>query len=144
MAHWCRGLPAIVIPISGFLVACSAEGFVSTLHRLLHRQFIPLRIGAESRPSPSLPRAPGRFRGRTATDDASNSRGYLPARETWTGFRPLWCDGHLRPCNRSDFRAPRLVMIKAMRALTRYAAAGIEDTGPGNSDFPVGHCRLIR
>jgi hypothetical protein len=26
-----------------------------------------------------------------------------------------------------------LVMIKAMRALTRYAAAGIEDTGLGDS-----------
>src|ERR1700758_3944135 len=30
-----------------------------------------------------------------------------------------------------------LVMIKAMRALTRYAAAGIEDTGLGDSDFGV-------
>jgi MarR family transcriptional regulator, 2-MHQ and catechol-resistance regulon repressor len=30
-----------------------------------------------------------------------------------------------------------LVMIKAMRALTRYASAGIEDTGVGNSDFRV-------
>lgn len=30
-----------------------------------------------------------------------------------------------------------LVMIKAMRALTRYATAGIEDTGLGNSDFRV-------
>ena len=30
-----------------------------------------------------------------------------------------------------------LVMIKAMRALARYAAAGIEDTGLGNSDFRV-------
>ena len=30
-----------------------------------------------------------------------------------------------------------LVMIKAMRALSRYAAAGIEDTGLGNSDFRV-------
>jgi MarR family 2-MHQ and catechol resistance regulon transcriptional repressor len=28
-------------------------------------------------------------------------------------------------------------MIKAMRALTRYAAAGIEDTGLGDSDFRV-------
>jgi MarR family 2-MHQ and catechol resistance regulon transcriptional repressor len=28
-----------------------------------------------------------------------------------------------------------LVMIKAMRELTRYAAAGIEDTGLGDSDF---------
>ncbi len=30
-----------------------------------------------------------------------------------------------------------LVMIKAMRALTRYAAAGIGDTGLGDSDFRV-------
>jgi MarR family 2-MHQ and catechol resistance regulon transcriptional repressor len=30
-----------------------------------------------------------------------------------------------------------LVMMKAMRALTRYAAAGIEDTGLGLSDFAV-------
>src|ERR1700761_1664090 len=30
-----------------------------------------------------------------------------------------------------------LVMIKAMRALTRYAAAGINDTGLGDSDFRV-------
>jgi MarR family 2-MHQ and catechol resistance regulon transcriptional repressor len=30
-----------------------------------------------------------------------------------------------------------LVMIKAMQALTRYAAAAIEDTGLGNSDFRV-------
>ena len=30
-----------------------------------------------------------------------------------------------------------LVMMKAMRALTRYAAAGIEDTGLGNSHFRV-------
>jgi MarR family 2-MHQ and catechol resistance regulon transcriptional repressor len=30
-----------------------------------------------------------------------------------------------------------LVMIKAMRAITRYAASGIEDTGLGNSDFRV-------
>src|SRR5216684_1140923 len=30
-----------------------------------------------------------------------------------------------------------LVMIKAMRALTRYAAAGIEETGLGLSDFGV-------
>jgi hypothetical protein len=28
-------------------------------------------------------------------------------------------------------------MMKAMRALTRYAAAGIEDTGLGESDFRV-------
>src|SRR6202165_1208931 len=30
-----------------------------------------------------------------------------------------------------------LIMIKAMHALTRYAAAGIEGTGLGNSDFRV-------
>src|SRR6266853_6565994 len=30
-----------------------------------------------------------------------------------------------------------LVMMKAMRALTRYAAAGIEETGHGLSDFGV-------
>jgi MarR family 2-MHQ and catechol resistance regulon transcriptional repressor len=30
-----------------------------------------------------------------------------------------------------------LVMLKAMRALTRYAAAGIEGTGLGGSDFGV-------
>src|SRR5580692_2527699 len=30
-----------------------------------------------------------------------------------------------------------LIMIKAMHALTRYAAAGIEGTGLGNSDFGV-------
>src|ERR1700728_1588852 len=30
-----------------------------------------------------------------------------------------------------------LVMMKAMRALTRYAAAGIEGTGLGESDFGV-------
>ena len=30
-----------------------------------------------------------------------------------------------------------LIMIKAMRALTRYAAAGIEDAGLGDSDFRV-------
>ena len=30
-----------------------------------------------------------------------------------------------------------LVMMKAMRALTRYAAAGIEETGIGLSDFGV-------
>ena len=30
-----------------------------------------------------------------------------------------------------------LVMMKAMRALTRYAAAGIADTGLGDSDFGV-------
>src|SRR5438105_14508116 len=30
-----------------------------------------------------------------------------------------------------------IVMMKAMRALTRYAAAGIEETGLGLSDFGV-------
>jgi MarR family 2-MHQ and catechol resistance regulon transcriptional repressor len=30
-----------------------------------------------------------------------------------------------------------LVMMKAMRSLTRYAAAGIKDTGLGDADFPV-------
>src|SRR6202158_2674232 len=30
-----------------------------------------------------------------------------------------------------------LVIMKAMRALTRYATAGIEDTGLGDSDFGV-------
>jgi MarR family 2-MHQ and catechol resistance regulon transcriptional repressor len=30
-----------------------------------------------------------------------------------------------------------LVMIKAMRALTRYGVAAIEDTGLGESDFRV-------
>src|SRR5271169_1877941 len=30
-----------------------------------------------------------------------------------------------------------LIMLKAMRALTRYAAAGIDGTGLGNSDFRV-------
>jgi hypothetical protein len=30
-----------------------------------------------------------------------------------------------------------LVMMKAMRALTRYAAAGVEETGLGLSDFGV-------
>ena len=30
-----------------------------------------------------------------------------------------------------------LVMMKAMRALTRYAASGIEETGLGDSDFRV-------
>src|SRR5438874_13817415 len=30
-----------------------------------------------------------------------------------------------------------LVMIKAVRALTRYATAGIKDTGLGDSDFRV-------
>ena len=39
-----------------------------------------------------------------------------------------------------DIQAPEhvwLVMMKAMRALTRYAAAGIEETGLGLSDFGI-------
>ncbi len=41
--------------------------------------------------------------------------------------------------NRSNHGADHvwLVMMKAMRALTRYAAAGIEETGLGLSDFGV-------
>jgi MarR family transcriptional regulator, 2-MHQ and catechol-resistance regulon repressor len=41
--------------------------------------------------------------------------------------------------SRSKQRADHvwLVMMKAMRALTRYAAAGIEETGLGLSDFAV-------
>src|ERR1700756_16368 len=74
------------------------------LHRLLHRQFVPVWVGTESRPSASLPCAPGRLRGRTATDDASNSRGYVPAREAWISFRSIWRDGHLRSRNRPDSR----------------------------------------
>ena len=35
-----------------------------------------------------------------------------------------------------------LVMMKAMRALTRYAAAGVEETGLGLSDFGVLEVRL--
>jgi hypothetical protein len=37
-----------------------------------------------------------------------------------------------------------LVMIKAMHALTRYAAAGIEGTGLGNSDFRCWKCYSTR
>ena len=37
-----------------------------------------------------------------------------------------------------------LVMMKAMRALTRYAAAGIEETGLGLSDFGVLEALLHR
>src|ERR1700757_1833211 len=39
-----------------------------------------------------------------------------------------------------EIQAPEhvwLIMMKAMRALTRYAAAGIEDAGLGFSDFGV-------
>src|SRR5690348_18067211 len=46
-------------------------------------------------------------------------------------FRNLMIQGSQRP------EHVWLVMIKAMRALTRYAASGIEDTGLGDSDFRV-------
>jgi len=46
-------------------------------------------------------------------------------------FRNLMSQGTQRPDH------VWLVMIKAMRALTRYAAAGIEETGLGLSDFGV-------
>jgi MarR family 2-MHQ and catechol resistance regulon transcriptional repressor len=52
--------------------------------------------------------------------------GYTPER-----FRLFMAQG----IQRSDH--VWLVMMKAMRALTRYAAAGIEDTGLGDSDFRV-------
>ena len=96
---------AIVLPISGFLVSLvGRKRFFLDLHRLLHRQLVPVWVGAESRPSASLPRAPRRLRGRTAADDASNSRGYVPARETRIGFRSIWRHGHLRSGNRPDSR----------------------------------------
>src|SRR5258708_7824371 len=50
---------------------------------------------------------------------------------TLGGFRFLMAQG---------FQGPDhvwLIMMKAMRALTRYAAAGIEETGLGLSDFGV-------
>jgi MarR family 2-MHQ and catechol resistance regulon transcriptional repressor len=50
---------------------------------------------------------------------------------TLRGFRNLMAQG----IQQSDH--VWLVMMKAMRALTRYAAAGIEDTGLGLSDFGV-------
>src|SRR6266851_2357752 len=50
---------------------------------------------------------------------------------TLRGFRNLMTQG----IQESDH--VWLVMMKAMRALTRYAAAGIEDTGLGDSDFRV-------
>src|SRR6201989_1986988 len=50
---------------------------------------------------------------------------------TYRGFRLLMAQGIPGPDH------VWLVMIKAMRALTRYAAAGIDDTGLGDSDFRV-------
>src|SRR5712692_9676607 len=50
---------------------------------------------------------------------------------TLRGFRNLMAQG----IQESDH--VWLVMMKAMRALTRYAAAGIEETGLGLSDFGV-------
>src|ERR1700688_819760 len=47
------------------------------------------------------------------------------------GFRFLMAQGIQEPVH------VWLVMLKAMRALTRYAAAGIEGTGLGESDFRV-------
>src|SRR5207253_10037904 len=46
-------------------------------------------------------------------------------------FRNLMVQGSQRPDH------AWLVMMKAMRALTRYAAVGIEETGLGLSDFGV-------
>jgi MarR family 2-MHQ and catechol resistance regulon transcriptional repressor len=50
---------------------------------------------------------------------------------TYEGFRVFMAQG----IPQSDH--VWLVMMKAMRALTRYAAAGIEETGLGLSDFGV-------
>src|SRR6201997_655913 len=47
------------------------------------------------------------------------------------GFRNLMAQGIQEPVH------VWLVMLKAMRALARYAAAGIEGTGLGESDFRV-------
>jgi MarR family 2-MHQ and catechol resistance regulon transcriptional repressor len=47
------------------------------------------------------------------------------------GFRVFMAPGIQKPDH------VWLVMMKAMRALTRYAAAGIEETGLGDSDFRV-------
>src|SRR5271155_4316281 len=47
------------------------------------------------------------------------------------GFRNLMAHGV------QDASHVWLIMLKAMRALTRYAAAGIEGTGLGDSDFRV-------
>src|ERR1700748_3832757 len=50
---------------------------------------------------------------------------------TYRRFRFLMAQGTQEP------EHVWLVMMKAMRALTRYAAAGIEETGLGLSDFAV-------
>src|SRR6267154_4527178 len=50
---------------------------------------------------------------------------------TWRRFRNFMSQGRQGP------EHVWLVMMKAMRALTRYAAAGIEETGLGLSDFAV-------
>src|ERR1700756_1818680 len=50
---------------------------------------------------------------------------------TFRGFRFLMAQSNQEP------EHVWLVMMKAMRALTRYAAAGIEETGLGLSDFAV-------
>src|ERR1700722_13834811 len=52
-------------------------------------------------------------------------------RYTSEGFRNFMTQGAQGPDH------VWLVMMKAMRALTRYAAAGIEETGLGLSDFGV-------
>src|ERR1700676_1810720 len=50
---------------------------------------------------------------------------------TWGGFRVFMMQGF------QGTDHVWLVMMKAMRALTKYAAAGIEETGLGLSDFGV-------
>src|SRR6201998_3814169 len=50
---------------------------------------------------------------------------------TFRGFRFFMAQSNQEP------EHVWLVMMKAMRALTRYAAAGIEETGLGLSDFAV-------
>jgi MarR family transcriptional regulator, 2-MHQ and catechol-resistance regulon repressor len=50
---------------------------------------------------------------------------------TFRGFRFLMAQSNQEP------EHVWLVMMKAMRALTRYAAAGIQETGLGLSDFAV-------
>jgi MarR family 2-MHQ and catechol resistance regulon transcriptional repressor len=49
----------------------------------------------------------------------------------------LWDSGFLMSRGTQGTDHVWLVMMKAMRALTRYAAADIEDTGLGLSDFGV-------
>src|SRR6201998_3864198 len=50
---------------------------------------------------------------------------------TFRGFRFFMAQSNQEP------EHVWLVMMKAMRPLTRYAAAGIEETGLGFSDFAV-------